>query len=218
MISFPQTLQAVGGARTGLPPVHLLDVQTLNGNQYFWSDRKIGVVSALTAVVVSYLDWLLSAGPFTFNRSMAADSGSFRVQNVSGTTLARDLEVALTASAIEGAMFIYRYWQADAQAAWMQTSGTLTFSGGTPSDATFKTKPLSTPAQKDAPVEQYSETCQLQWAGPRCGSTQPTECQYSFQTCQVIERPMIVLNSFEQNYGEAVSNLVSPVLNRTRRY
>jgi hypothetical protein len=218
MIPYGLPLLAVGGARTGLPPVHLLDVQDVNGNQYFWADRTINALSELTGIAESYLPWLLSAGPFASHRSMASDSGSFKVQNVSGTTLSRDLAAKLTASAIEGAMFIYRCWQADAQAAWILRMGTLTFSGGTPDTATFKTKPLSSPAQKDAPVEQYSETCQLQWGGPRCGSTQSTECNYSFQSCQVPERPMLILNHYEKNYGETVANTPLVTINRSRRF
>lgn len=217
MITYPPSLQRVGGARTGIAPVNLLDVQDVNGNNYFWSDRKITAPSVLTGAAQVYLPWLLGCGPFTFNRSMATDSGGFKVQNISGTTLARDVEVLLRASAIEGAMFIYRCWQADAQAAWLLTMGTLTFDDGDADTATFKTRPLSNPAEEDTPLEVYCETCQIQWAGKRCGSTQPTECQYSFQTCQVVERIMVALNDFEKNYGEAIANTPMTVINRNRR-
>lgn len=40
---------------------------------------------------------------------MQTDTGSFIVQNVSGDTLARDFERIARRSAIEGALFVYRY-------------------------------------------------------------------------------------------------------------
>jgi hypothetical protein len=219
MIAYPPSLAGVGGARTGLPPVNLLDVQDVNGNNYFWCDRgkSFSAPSVLTGEQQNYQGWLLSSGPFTFNRSMATDSGSFKLQNISGTTLARDVEVQLRASAIEGALFLYRCWQNDAQAAWLLTIGTLTFDDGDSDTATFKTRPLSNPAQEDTPLEEYCETCQIQWAGPRCGSTEETECLYSFQSCQVVERIMVALNDFEKNYGEATANSPLTVINRSRR-
>jgi hypothetical protein len=221
MISYPASLLAVGGARSGIAPVNLLDVEDANGNLYFWSDRGAATgsewISALTGEAETYLPWLLSCGPFTYNRSLVTDLGSFTIQNLSGNTLARDVETLLRATTLEGATFLYRCWQAGAQAAWIYAVGTLSFESGTDDTARFKAKPFGDPAQEDTPVFQYCETCQLNWAGARCGSTQATECEYSFQSCQVIERPMLVLNSFEKNYGETQSNVPLLNINRSRR-
>jgi hypothetical protein len=218
MIPYTASLLAVGGARTGIAPINVLDVQDTNGNLYFWADRKVTAPSVMgNGTAQQYEVWLVSAGPFTYNRSLVTDMGSFKLQNVSGNTLARDVETMLRATTLEGATFAYRCWQNDAQQAWIDAVGTLTFSGGTDDTATFKTKPFSNPAEEDTPLEEYCETCQLNWAGPRCGSTEPTECSYSFQSCQVVERPMIALNSYEKNYGEADSNLPVTVINRSRR-
>jgi hypothetical protein len=217
MIPYTSTLLAVGGARTGLPPVNLLEVQDTNGNNYFWADRKITMVSILTGVAEMFLPWLMAAGPFKFNRSQVTDSGSFQIQNVSGDTLARDVETMLRATTLEGALFIYRCYQADAQQPWIQTTGKLTLEGTSDDLATFHSAPLSEPAQEDTPMYQYCETCQLNWAGPRCGSTASTECLYSFQSCQVVERPMISLNSWEKNYGETIANTPLVTINRGRR-
>lgn len=217
MIPYSAPLLAVGGARTGIAPVNLLEVQDCNGNNYFWSDRKISVVSVLTGVAESFESWLLKAGPFVYHRSQVTDLGSFTLQNISGNTLARDVDTMLRATTLEGATFAYRLWQADAQAGFIYAVGTLTFSSGSDRLATFKTKPFSNPAQEDTPLEQYCETCQLNWAGPRCGSTQSTECQYSFQSCQVVERVMVALNNYEKNWGESTSNLPTSIINRNRR-
>ena len=162
-----------------------------------------------------YEPWLLSVGEVVFHRSQQADTISFTIQNLSGDTLSRDFEKLARLSALEGAFFVWRLWQADAQAAWLEFHGTLTVGEIGVDTVTLKgTEITNTPAWDS--VETYCETCQLQWAGRRCGSTQTTECQYSFQTCQVIERPMIVLNNFEKNYGEGTANTALNVINRRR--
>ncbi len=217
MIPYTSRLLGVGGARTGIAPVNLLDVEDVNGNQYAWADRKITEVSGITGNLVNYLPWLLSAGPFTYHRSLVTDTGGFTVQNVSGNTLARDVETMLRATTLEGAVFVYRLWQPDAEEAWLYATGTLTFDDGTDDTATFKAKPFSNPAEEDTPLEQFCETCQLTWGLARCGSTQPNECLYSFQSCQVVERIMVALNNYETNYGETTSNVPLININRNRR-
>lgn len=164
-----------------------------------------------------YLPWLLQVPNFSFYRSLQTGTGSFVIQNVSGDTLSRDAEKLLRASAFEGAFFVYRLWQPDAEAAWIEVHGTLTVDDVGVDTLTFKAMALLNPAQDDTPLEIYCETCQLQWAGPRCGSTQPTECSYSFQTCQVVERIMVVTNDYEKNYGEATANTALNVINRRRK-
>jgi hypothetical protein len=143
--------------------------------------------------------------------------GSFVIQNLSGDTLSRDVEKLLRASAFEGAFFVYRLWQPDAEAAWIEVHGTLTVGDVEPDTMTLKGMQLMNPAQDDTPLENYCETCQLQWGGRRCGSTEPTECSYSYQTCQVVERIMITANNFEKNYGETAANTALNVINRRRK-
>ena len=48
MISYSASLKAVGAARTGVAPVNLLDIQDVNGNCYFLSDRRIVAPTGLT--------------------------------------------------------------------------------------------------------------------------------------------------------------------------
>jgi hypothetical protein len=164
-----------------------------------------------------YLPWLLQVPSFSFYRSLQTGTGSFVIQNVSGDTLSRDPEKLLRASAFEGAFFIYRLWQPDAEAAWIEVHGTLTVDDVGVDTLTFKAMNLLNPSQDDTPLEIYCETCQIQWAGPRCGSTQSTECSYSFQSCQVVERIMVAMNDYEKNYGEATANTALNVINRRRK-
>jgi hypothetical protein len=164
-----------------------------------------------------YQPWILSVPKFTFNRSLASDTGAFVIQNLSGDTLSRDFERLARLTALEGAFFIYRYFQPDAQASWLEVHGTLTLGTKGVDTVQLNGVQLLNPAQDDTPLEVYCETCQLQWGGPRCGSTETTECQYSFETCQVIERPMMALNNFEKNYGDSSANTSYNVQNRRRK-
>ncbi|MDR3797957.1 MAG: hypothetical protein P4K93_07380 [Terracidiphilus sp.] len=218
MIDLAPSLLSVGGARTGIAPANLLDVENINGGIFYWADRTLTAPSMFTGDPVVYLPWLLGVPSFTFNRSTVSNTGNFKLQNVSGNTLARDVETQLRASALEGAFFVYRCWQADAEASWIEVHGTLTLDDNGVDTVSFKAIDIFSCAQDDTPLENYCETCQLQWGGPRCGSTQANECQYSFQSCQVVERIMVALNNYEKNYGETSANTPLTVINRTRRY
>ncbi len=94
MRTYPDSA-AAGAALSGVAPVSLLDVQTVDGDIYYWSDRKLGgIPAAITAdgnaTQADYAAWLMNAPTFTFYRSMQTDVGSFNLQNVSGDTLATD--------------------------------------------------------------------------------------------------------------------------------
>ncbi|MBW4049424.1 MAG: hypothetical protein HIU89_16340 [Proteobacteria bacterium] len=143
--------------------------------------------------------------------------GQFVVQNVSGDSVSRDVERMLRASAMEGAYFIYRLWQPGAQAAWLEVHGTLTVADVGVDTMTLKGTQLLNPSQDDTPLEIYSETCQLVWGQARCGSTAPTECSYSYQTCTSLNRIMIVANDYEKNFGETTANTALNVINRRRK-
>lgn len=164
-----------------------------------------------------YEPWLIGVPPITFHRSAVSDVGNFILQNLSGDTLARDMERILRSSAMEGAFFVYRSWQADVEEAWIEVHGQLTVDNVPRDSITLKALPAINPAADDTPLEEYGENCQLWYGKARCGATSGVECQYSFQTCQVVERIMVEINSFEKNYGEATSNAVSRVVNRRRR-
>jgi len=217
MISYPPSLLAIGGARTGIAPVNLLDVQDTNGNLYYWSDRKISAPTVISGPAsVAYLPWLVGVPEFKFYRSLITDTGSFVIQNLSGDTLSRDFEKIVRRSTLEGAMFVYRCYQADAQDSWLEVHGTLTLDPIGVDTAILKGAQLLNPSQDDTPLEIYCETCQLQWGGARCGSTQATECNYSYQSCQSLSRIMVAMNNYEKNYGEAAANTALNVINRRR--
>jgi len=163
-----------------------------------------------------YIPWLVEVPKFTFHRSLVTDVGAFVLQNLSGDSLSRNFEKIARRSTLEGAFFVFRSWQADAEAAWLEVHGTLTVDPIGVDTVTLKGTQLLNPSQDDTPLEIYSETCQLQWGGPRCGATGSTECQYSYQTCQVPAHIMVEANSYEKNYGDTVANTAFNIINRRR--
>jgi hypothetical protein len=165
-----------------------------------------------------YLPWLLQVPNFTFHRSMQTDMGNFVVQNVSGDTLSRDMEKILRASTLEGAQFVYRCWQPDSEAAWIEVHGQLTMGSDGVDTVQLTAADTINAAQDDTPLELSCETCQLNWALARCGATGDTECQYSYQTCQVPEKIMVVMNNFEKNYGESTASIAVRPINRARKF
>jgi hypothetical protein len=237
VITYPPSLLAIGGAHTGIDPVNLLDVLDTNDNAYYWSDRPSNAPVVLMATAIatsgsgggsgsldgsgyglagSYRPWLVGVPEFKFHRSLQTDISSFVIQNLSGDTLSRDFEKIARRSTLEGAMFVYRCWQADAQAAWLEVHGTLTVDDIGVDTVKLKGTQLINPAQDDTPLEIYSETCQLQWGGKRCGATGSTECSYSYQSCQSLARIMVAMNNFETNYGQNVADTALNAINRRR--
>jgi hypothetical protein len=220
LIAYPADRAASGGSRSQIVPVSLLDVQTVDGDIYYWSDRPLSDIPAAitddgSAQVVSYDPWLMSAPTFTFYRSMQTDVGSFSLQNVSGDTIARDFERVTRRGALEGAFFIYRYWNAGGEFAWLEIHGTLSVKGVPSRIAELGAQQLFS-GQDDSPAETYSESCQIVWAEKRCGATGPTECLYSYRTCQVIEHYVGILNNYEKNFAETIAAVPTQVINRRR--
>src|SRR5271157_4338857 len=111
MIPYSPSLLAVGGARTGIAPVNLLDICDVNGNLYYFADRKISAPNVITGApplpnyggafsiytppassLTPYISWLLSVPKFSFYRSLITSTGNIILQNLSGDTLSRDFE------------------------------------------------------------------------------------------------------------------------------
>jgi hypothetical protein len=217
-------------ARSGIAPALLLDVQTPSGDTYYWSDRPLRnivpvippavggllTVFSLSGPVVNYVPWLMGSGTLNYNRSTVADTGTLSIQNVSGNVLQRDFERIARRSTLEGSLFVFRYYQVDLAWAWIEQHGTLSCGdAGT-------TVPLNLSqlfaGSDDTPVQQVAETCQLNWAAGRCPSTQPTECLYTYQSCQVPERFVGIQTAFEVNNPAAAANLPTQTINRTRAW
>jgi len=227
MIAYPPSLQGVAGSKTGIAPVHLLDVYDMNGYFYYWASRKFTALARVDAQSVAgnapvatptYLPWILNVPQWKFNRSLSTDMGMIEIQCLSGDTLQRDFEKIVRSTALEGALFVYRMWAADAEAAYLEVHGTLSVAETDPYTARLSCKQLLNPSSDITPMYDYSETCQWRWSSKQCGSTQSAPCQQSFLSCQVVERIAAISNSYEKNFGEASANVATGAVNRLRQY
>lgn len=221
MIPWPQPLQSAAG-HTGIVPAYLLDVEDVNGNCYYWGSRAISAPSVITASGEpennDYLPWILSVPQITFNRSLQVDMGTIQMQNLSGDSLQRDFEKIVRKSALEGAMAVFRDWNASAEYAEVEFHGTLSVDDSNPSQVGLTLKDLNNTAEDISPQRTLCEICQWRWSSAQCGSTQPTPCQNSYETCQVLGRILVVINSYEKNYGEAWANVATNTPNRIRQF
>lgn len=220
MIAYPSDRSAAAGSRSRMVPASLLDVQTVDGLLYYWSDRALAQMpAAITAdnnpANVDYQPWLMSAPTFTFYRSMQTDIGSFTLQNVSGDSLAREFERTTRRSALEGALFIYRYWDVGGEFAYFEVHGTLSVKNAPQRLVEIGTTQLFS-GSDDTPAGTYSESCQLVWGEKRCGATGPVECLYSYRTCQVTDHYVGILNNYEKNFSETIAAVPTQVINRRR--
>jgi phage-related protein len=216
MIAWPASSGAAGC--TGIAPAYLLDVEDANGNVYYWGSRKITAPSVIGAGSNPYLPWILSVGSFTFNRSMTSDTGSLQLQNLSGDSLQSDFQKIVRRSTLEGAIGVYREWNAGAQFAELEFHCKLSVDDSNPTKVDVTLTDINENSQEVSPPYRFSEICQWRWSSKQCGSTQPTPCMQTFPTCQVVERIEVIANSYEQNFGETWANVGTNVANRLRRF
>ncbi len=227
MISYPPQLQSIAAGRTGIAPPHLLDVLDTNGNIYYWASRRISAPAAIDAssitggdpaTTVSYLPWVLSVPEWSFHRSLQTDMGAIRLQYLSGDTLQRDFDRIVRSSALEGAFFIYRMWEAAAEWPYLEVHGTLSVTRPDDAIVPLQAKQLLNPSMDVMPQYTYSEVCPWRWGSKQCGSTAASECQHGFPTCQVPERIRVISNSYEKNFGAADANVSVKSMNRLRKF
>jgi hypothetical protein len=221
MIQYPPQLQYVIASRTGIAPVHLLDVQDTNGNCYYWASRQVVAPSVIVASggasSNTYLPWILGVPQWTFHRSQVTDMGKVVLQNLSGDTLQSDFYKIVRKSALEGAVFVFRRWHDAAQYASREIHGKISVDDSNPNTVPLICTDLINPSQDVAPQYQLCEICQWRWSSVQCGSTQPNPCQNSFPTCQVIERIFVIIDNYEKNYGETTCNVPGTTMNRLRQ-
>jgi hypothetical protein len=202
-MSLPSTPLAGAMARRGaVAPVMLLDVLSRQGYSYHWASMPIASAAALGCSPVYtgmappwnaqlrigswddvYLPWLLTSGPFHLTRSLQADVGNFTIQNVSGSTVQRDMSTLITGDAFESALFAYREWNLDAREAEFEMHGRLTIVAVSETIAEFAAEQLFNPSDYQACLL-MSETCPWRYASAACGDTTNNPCENSWLTCR----------------------------------
>lgn len=222
MIPWSPTLQNSSPGKTGIATAHLLDVQDVNGNCYYWGSRKIVAPSVITAsgnaANNEYAPWIMSVPQITVNRSMQTSMVSIQMQNLSGTTLERDFSAIVRRSALEGGIAVHREWNAGAQEAEFEFHALVSVDESNPTKVNLLLKQINNPSQDIAPARVLCEICQWRWSSIQCGSTQTAPCQQTYGTCQVLGRIFAIINPYEKNYGEAWANVPTTQMNRVRQF
>jgi hypothetical protein len=228
----PSPLAQIMSATSGVVPVQLLDVVALDGTSYHWASCPLTSVApvltgnaptwatleGITNWDQTYLPWLLTAGPFHLARSLQADIGDFIIQNLSGNSVARDLSTIVTASTFEGALFVYREWNLEAQQVEFEFHGRLSIVAISEQQAEFAAEQLFNGSNYPAPDRLYSEICPWVEYSPQCAapSTAPA-CQQTYVTCQQICRFGGVLNSYAIDMTQTIADVSARAVVRARQ-
>ena len=131
-------------ASGGAAGISLLELQTIAGNRYYWSDAKLAAPSELavfdnpviirrTAETpnappppnVQFVPWILTPPSFHSFRSTQTATGTVVIQNVTGDTVRRDAAQIFSQFELLGSLFIYRLWLTDCEFATDVVQGTV---------------------------------------------------------------------------------------------
>src|SRR5690242_775938 len=97
--------------------VNLFDVQRGDGTNYFWSDVEGQFLSRITGAQQQYKSWVKEPPTIKMTRSLQSDGGEFKIQNLSGDTIDREVAALFKAGEFEGAYVVYRPWRIPLDAA-----------------------------------------------------------------------------------------------------
>src|SRR5215510_11728914 len=125
--------------RSGPGVIPLLDIQTVNGFQYWWTDTDVGLYpDKFTGTMREYLPWLKSVGPFTTSRNFTTDAGDIVIQNLSGNSIRREAWFAMLNDEFEGAFAMLRMWLPQVNAPMFEFHGYLSAPKAQEEDAAFR--------------------------------------------------------------------------------
>jgi hypothetical protein len=181
----PANAIAILGTRSGFAPVNLVDIQTLSGDIYYWSDfagvYPVRIGAGPTAV---YQPWVKSCGPFKLSRSLEVDGGTIVLQNLSGA-LVRDVSSTFAAKEFVGALVIYRWWSVAIEYALWEFHGYVKSPTADEQQATLPIRQLFDTSQVNA-LDVYSEQCTWRYKEDRCGSVSAQVlCSKAFGDCAI---------------------------------
>lgn len=166
-------------------PVVLLDIQTLDGSQYFWSDFEGSYPTKFTGATQFYNGWIKSGCNFTCTRDMSSNAGDLLLQNISGNTIDRDVAAALKNHEFEGAYAVTRLWIPLLDVAIREFHCSLTEQNPKEDEAGFRELQLFDPTQYVIAGDTQTETCTWRFKSAQCGSTgSATSCAKRLVDCQ----------------------------------
>jgi phage-related protein len=168
-----------------ISPVILIDIQTADGTQYFWSDLEGNYTSRMTGATQFYSGWIKNGFTFTRTRDFTSNAGDLVIQNLSGNTIDRDAAAALKNHEFEGALCIARLWIPLFDAAIDEYHCSLSEATPNEDEVSFRLLQLFDPTQYFVADDVVSELCTWRFKSLACGSTAAgTACDKLFTTCK----------------------------------
>ncbi len=183
---YPNVVTSSAGS---VSQICLLEVQTVTGSRYFWSDQTIaGIPSVLTGAPASFAGWIVGQPQFQLFGSIQTDTATIELQNVSGNTVERDAALALSSHEFIGAFIYFRLWDAAAEAATFIFMGTVSSAEIDDETLTLSINGFDNWSDTQAVTFNIDVACPLSFGSMQCGSVSPISCQQSYGTCSSIER------------------------------
>ena len=172
--------------QSGFASIALLDVQTVDGTQYFWSDNNYNQFpNEFSGALTTYSPWLKQVGPITLQKSFQADAGDIVLQNLSGNSIDRDVSSAVLAHEFEGALAVLRLWLPLFGGTFFQFHGYLSEQQPGEEEAVFRMLQLSDWTEFNIAEDVVSELCTWRYKSVQCGSTgTATSCPKRLTDCQ----------------------------------
>jgi hypothetical protein len=172
--------------QTGFGLVTLLDITTLDGSTYFWSDFGGAYPCVLDGSTQQYKPWVRGWDTLKRTRDTVTDGGQITLQNVSGNTIDRDVAGIIQAHELEGALCVARWWKLLADAEKYRFVGQLSEASPDDQSATFQLRDVWDFADQQVPSRMQTAQCDLIYKGARCGSTSAiATCTFDFPACGV---------------------------------
>lgn len=166
-------------------PILLVDIQTLDGTQYFWSDYEGMFPAKMVGGNQFYNGWIKSGCNFTRTRDMTSNAGDLLLQNLSGNTIDRDVAAAIKNHEFEGAYAITRIWVPLLDVAIDEFHCSLTEQNPKEDEAGARELQLFDPSQFVIAGDVQVETCTFRFKSAQCGSTgSATFCPKRLVDCQ----------------------------------
>jgi hypothetical protein len=155
--------------RGGISRIHLIDVQCSDGTNYFWSSHEGKFLSRLTGAAQQYKPWVKEPPSIKLTRSLQADGGEFKIQNLSGNTVDREVAALFKAGEFEGAYIVYRPWLVPFDAAPFEFHGFVTEQNIGLEDVTLRVLQLFQPNELSVCDPRQTRDCHWRFNSAQCG-------------------------------------------------
>lgn len=155
--------------RSSISRVHLIDVQRSDGTQYFWSTFEGQFLSRLTGAQQLYKPWIKEPPSLKLTRSLQADGGQFKLQNLSGNTIDREVAALFRSGEFEGAYVVYRPWLFPLDAAPFEFHGFVTEQSIGLEEITMRVLQLFQPNELPVYEQRQTRDCHWRFTSAQCG-------------------------------------------------